>query len=428
MAAPHHGPPNGSQTLREVRRGVAEAPDAQVLQVVRMVDSLEVRGASDDVLAPVRPRLRAIQPTRPLRFARLMFMPADPLIVASPLWRPGTPLVPRSALMVLSRAVRTLMRAAKAPEGAAATLARTDALIAGATTGQAGIVRRTGIALWPVAAAMLRQIGSAPTAASLAEWQAESLPAPELAPLALALAGVLEAAPALYDHDHGGPTLQDADVAAIMAATEALGPRAWGMMLSLLVIRLPHATSALLVDAQKTRAHRLAADAATETALAWVEGEATSQMAGISTDAAAELNRQTTLLETLTDQIQRSSGDAAQRKRVAQARATLLSGALQRFTVSLQDRVAAPLQSLPQAPLARDNALDAMEATARTLRAFDLEARRLGGGPKFDAEVEGVGQAVARAEGLCAMDRARLMEILAGPDAALRILKEAVLF
>jgi hypothetical protein len=420
MAAPHPAPPNGAQSLREVRRGVAEAPDAQVLQVVRMVDALEVRGASDDVLAPVRPRLRAIQPARPLRFARLMFMPADPLIIASPLWRPGTPFLPRSALMVLSRAVRARMRADDAAEGLADTLAQTDALIAGATTTQADIVRQAGTALWAVASIMLRHVGGAPSAACLAEWQAESLPVTELAPLALALSGILGVALALYDHEHGGPVLEESGLAAMLAGTQALGPRAWGMMLSLLVIRVPHATSALLADAQRSRDHRLAADAATEAALAWVEVEAASQVAGVSAGAATELNRQTTLLETLTDQMQRSSGDAAPRKRVAQARATLLAGALQRFEASLHERVAAPLRSLPQTPEARDDALDAMEATARTLRAFDLEARRLGGGPKFDEAVRKIALAVECAAGLCPMDKARLLEILAGPDVAMR--------
>ena len=109
--------PVSPQALRQVRRDVAEAGDAQLLQVVRVVDAMEERGATDEVLAPVRARLRQIQPARPLRFARLLFLPADRLIVAPAAWRPGSPFLPRHALAVLSSAVRTQLRAADTGAG-----------------------------------------------------------------------------------------------------------------------------------------------------------------------------------------------------------------------------------------------------------------------------------------------------------------------
>ena len=405
-----------AQALREVRRDVAEAADAQVLQVVRMVDSLAERGETDEVLAPVRPRLRAIQPPRPLRFARLLFMPMDPLIVVPSAWRPGTPFLPRNAVMVLARAARLAMQGAGGPDS---VLARVDALTREATTAQMGVVRRAGALLWPEAAGVLRGLAAQPPPDALAaDWAAESLPPAELVPLMSSLAGILGGAPALHDHDHSGVALRDDAAAGLLAACEPLGPRAWGMMLSLLVIRVPQASAALLAAAQKKGSQRGLAEAAAETALTWLETETGAQVAAIPPGAPADLNRQASLLETLSDQL----ADAAQRRRLAQTRANLLAGSLDRFEAALQSRVAAPLQALPDGAGDREAALDTMEGSARTLRAFELEARRLGGGPKFDAMVAAIQQTMETARALSAMDRARLTEILAGPEAAMRLL------
>ena len=411
---------DAAQNLREVRRGVAQAADVQVLQVVRMVDALEDRGATDAVLEPVRSRLRAIQPARPLRFARLLFLPFDPLIVAPKSWRPGTPFLPRTALMVLSRAVRLAIVAGGAAQ--AGCLDRIDALIGGKTTAQTATVRQAGGLLWPLAAIALRQLAAEPATgphrACVAEWSAEGLAGGELQPVALALASMMGHAAALHAHDHAGATLTNDVLLGMLAATKPDGPRAWGMMLSLLVIRVPQAATALLASAEVSRNLRPLADAATETALAWVETETADQTAGIADSAPVELARQAALLDALAAQ----PGDAARRRRLVEVKTNLIGGCLHRFEASLQDQVAAPLQALPADPAARDAALDAMEASARTLRRFELEARRIGGAGKFDAMVQNAGVSVAGAAGLTAMDRARLMEIIAGPQAAARLL------
>ncbi len=408
-----------AQALRDVRRSVAGAADAQMLQVLRMVDSLEVRGATDELLAPVRPRLRAIQPARPLRFARLLFLPVDALIVAPAAWRPNTPFVPRNALLVLANAVRETMQDHDTQQpGGAGRLACVDALTAGATTAQTALVRQAGALLWPGAAAILRNLGSAPPASLLAAWSAQSLPQAELARLSVALGGILRAALALHDHDHSGIKLSGEDLTNLLAETEKLGPNAWGMMLGLLAIRVPQNSAALFLAAQKVPVRRKLAEAATETALAWLETETAAQVESLPPNAAAELRHQASLLDTLADQL----SDTAQRRRLGAARASLLSGSLNRFEIALQTRLAAPLQTLPESGPARDAALDAVEEAARILRAFELEARRFGAGPKFDSLVQSVRGGLRDVAGLSRMDLARLTEILAGPEAAARVL------
>ena len=401
------------QALRDVRRGVAEAADAQVLQVLRMVDALETRGVTDEVLAPVRPRLRAIQPARPLRFARLLFLPADALIVAPAAWRAGESFMPRNAIMVLAQAVREAMQLS-----ATGCLGRIDELTAGACTGQTALVRKAGALLWPEAALILRDLAAQPPAPLSASWAAQGLPQNELAPLASALSAMLGAALPLHDHDHSGPRLQEAELADMLAQSEKLGPRAWGMMLGLLAIRVPQASGALFSAAQQAPLRRKQAAAAAETALAWLENETAVQYDTVPANAAAELKRQAGLLETLSGQL----ADSAQKRRLSQLRAVLLAGSLHRFETALQDRVAAPLLDLPEDGPGRDAALDVMEGEARVLRAFELEARRLGGGPAFDRLAQTTQATLQRVGGLSAMDRARLTEILAGPEAAARLL------
>ena len=338
------------QSLREVRRSVASAADAQVLQV----------------------------------------------------------------LQVLSHAVREAMT-----RSAAACLARVDALITGASTGQSALVRQAGALLWPEAARTLRGLAAQLPPGLSAEWCAQGLPAAELAHLVTALSSILDAALALHDHDHAGIRLQEADLTGMLAETEKLGPRAWGMMLGLLTIRVPQASVALFAAAQKIPLRRKQAEAAAEAALAWLECETAGQIEAVPAGAAAELRRQASLLESLSEQFT----DPAQRRRLAEARTALLGGSLQRFETALQDRVTASLLALPEDKAARDGALDATEDAARVLRAFELETRRLGGGPKIDDLVRSVQATLQQVDGMSAMDRARLAEILAGPEAAVRMLE-----
>ncbi len=409
-----------SQSLRDVRRGVAQAADAQVLQVVRMVDALENRGATDAVLEPVRARLRVIQPARPLRFARLLFMPVDPLIVQPKDWRAGTPFLPRTALMVLSQAVRRSIEAQQGEQ--AALLPRIDGIIANANTAQTCLVRQAGALVWPPAAAAMRRLAQQSEGAGLwercaAEWAAQGLARAELSPMAASLAPILAHAAALHDHEHAVATLSRPALVAMLAEAERGGARAWAMMASLLTIRVPQAAPAVLAVADGRPGLRSMADTATEAALSWLEHETADQAGSIGDAAPLDVARQAALLDALLAQ----PGDAARRRRLAEARQHLAEGCLHRFEASLQDQAAA-LQSLPEEPAARDAALDEMEATARRLRRFEIEARRVGGAARFDALLKVMENAVGAA-GLAPMDRARLIEILAGPEAAARLLR-----
>ena len=95
--------------IREVARGLAGARDAQILQVVAMVDGMPNRGAADQLIAPLRGRLARLRPPRPLRFARLLFLPLDPLIVPAARWRAEHPSIPRTVIPVLAAAIEAAL-------------------------------------------------------------------------------------------------------------------------------------------------------------------------------------------------------------------------------------------------------------------------------------------------------------------------------
>ena len=297
-------------------------------------------------------------------------------------------------------------------------------MIADATTAQSAIVRQAGALIWPPAAAALRQLAHAsdtalPRQNCAAAWAAEGLTRAELSPIAASLAAILAHATSLHDHEHALATRSRPALVDMLAAAEREGARPWGMMASLLTIRMPQSAAMLLAAADTKASLRPVAEAASEAALAWLEHETADQTGSIGDAAPLEVARQAALLDTLTSQ----PADAARRRRIAETKAHLLEGCISRVELSLQEQLATPLQALPADPAARDAALDAIEANARRLRRFEMEARRIGGAARFDASMKGMEHTVGAADDLSPMDRARLVEILTGPEAAARQLR-----
>ncbi len=81
--------------ITAVRQHLAEAADRQLIEVVALIDAMADRGGADALVAPVRARLQRLNPRRPLRFSRLLFLPLDPVIVAGPEWRRDAIGIPR---------------------------------------------------------------------------------------------------------------------------------------------------------------------------------------------------------------------------------------------------------------------------------------------------------------------------------------------
>jgi hypothetical protein len=142
--------------LTALHATLASVDDTKIPKLLEIVDSVQRRGATDALIAPFRTRMAQLQPARPLRFARLLFLPLNPLIVPPPAWKANAPSIPRGALVPMAEAIHAAMGKH------AATI---DGMIAGRTTHDHRVIAEAGPMLWTAAASTL------PQAATPVHWQ-----------------------------------------------------------------------------------------------------------------------------------------------------------------------------------------------------------------------------------------------------------------
>jgi hypothetical protein len=297
-----------------------------------------------------------------------------------------------------------------------------DGLIRGRSIQDAAVVSEVGLALWPQAGRILS--GVPPSVG----WAHTGLNVTCYPPLARRIGAVLEQCEALEalvtDTAQGRATPDPDRVAAILDAVQAREPGAQPMMTALLLARLPQAARRLAGAAGRgaytARGRADADDQAIEVLLTRLEtpNALEAQLGhGDLTQSADAVRRIVQLL--------RESGTADAHilpGRLQALRRRLDETCRERFAAAMAKEVTGPLH----APLADEAEVAQLETAARGLRAFETEARGLTGGSVYDALLR---QAAALVRGLPAdslldrVDRIRLVEILAGPDAALAMLR-----
>jgi hypothetical protein len=404
-----HGGASGRE-IRELGRSLAGASDARVARAVAAVDQLPSRGVADGLIEPLRPRLAQLRPLRPMRFIRLLFLPLDPLIVPPPRWQPKLPTIPRSALTPLAATVRA---------GMGAGFAEIDAIILSLSSQQTEVVDRVGELLWSRAAEVLAvappPVGWEETGLSLTVY-------PRLAArvgAVLAQATVLRALTAEADMGIAPP--RPPALQAMFGDVNERCPDAVPMLVTLLMARLPQFTERLAdldsgQDPGVEEALRQAGQQAAEALLLSLESHHGVEAAATCTDlanAAQEVRRSVALLRQLTERAEQPQT----RARIQAVRQRLDAGCRQRFGHAV---TAEFLPLLRQSATAAGPAgISALEATARHLRALESEARAIGGGEIYDAQLQGAASEV-RALGaeVSLPERVRLVEILAGAEAA----------
>ncbi|MGH7153925.1 MAG: hypothetical protein ACREF3_08330, partial [Acetobacteraceae bacterium] len=95
-----------------------------------------------------------------------------------------------------------------------------------------------------------------------------------------------------------------------------------------------------------------------------------------------------------------------------------------KFEASLNSALLEPLRVVT--PGAGSVSVTQLEATARDLRRFEGQARGLGGAERYDEMLAAAAEqvrAIAADEVLTLADKVRMVEILAGPEAALTLLE-----
>ena len=399
--------------LSALNRELTSAPDRQFARVVAMVDALPRRGAADDLIAPFRPRLAQLRPARPLRFCRLLFSPFDPVIVPGPKWRPGSPSIPRTVLEPFAESVRTEL-------GPAAD--EIEAFIAGRTTDDTAIIARAGAVLWPAAARILARSETPPP-----RWAETGLPGALYGTVSRGIAVVLAQATDLHELVEKvahGAKLRPEDVLRILDTRIVRAPEAWGMLLASLLSRLPQADAVLRAAIANgligpNSVMRVAAEQAIDVVLDGLEaqgGDAGPIGGGELSQASAEVTRILALLQGLD-----SAKLSPDRRRRAQAlRQRVDESCITRFEAGLACQFVAPLTLLQ--PDADPAEVTRLEDIARDLRKLEAAARKLNPRNGLEAQLlRAAGQIGAMNENsaLELADRVRLVEILAGPDAAM---------
>lgn len=396
--------------IREANRGLARARDAQILKVVAMVDAMPDRGAADQLIAPLRERLARLRPPRPLRFARLLFLPLDPLIVPPARWRLEHQTIPRSVIPLLAAAVETAMGPA------AGSVA---AMVEGYSTDDSDVIDQAGGSLWNHAASILLKAEHPP------DWETSGLGHQFHRPLSRRIGALLLQAVRLRhmtaDAAQGLDPPEAAEVRVMLEDAVKHEPDAHPMLIALLLARVPEAAPVLLRVAAAAGGSlpRHGGEQAADILLDQLEapGGTEAHLGGQDlAEAGATVRRLTALLGAL-------DGEAlapGQRSRLDGVRERVRTGCEALFTERLATDLVEPLRAGSAG--AGPDALWELETAARGLRVLETEARRAGDDKTYDvllASTAGlVRQMIERGE----LDRTgglRLMEIVAGPEEAL---------
>ncbi|MDE2006277.1 MAG: hypothetical protein KGI51_06910 [Rhodospirillales bacterium] len=390
---------SGSGETRALARALADAPETRIAKAVALVDGMAIRGAADTLIAPLRGRLAGLGIGRRVNFGRLLFLPLDPVIVPAQSWRPGMAAIPRGALPPIIAATE-------------AALGEEARAIAASLQTEVDPAPRLGPLLWRQAAAPIRAL----EAAAPPGWAESGLPPASLGPIARGIAAVLTAWPALCPL--AGGDAQSRDLAEALGEAAGEGPDVWALVLAVALARgadpVPIARLGTELAGRGGPAMHQALGQALDAATEALEREANAPPA----QAASAVRRAGRLLGATIDR----AGPA--QKSALLAFAGRLDGACRaRVAAECAADVLAPLAALTEARC--DAALPGLERAARCLRDLEQEARRIGGGAAYDALFRDAAARIAAlpaAHPMTPMDRARMIEILDGPEAALRAL------
>lgn len=388
--------------VTEVQRKLRGAADEQLAQVVALVDAMPDRGAADALIAPLRARLAAIEPTRPMSITRLLFRPLNPVITPGPRWRPGTPAVPRTALSVIGHAV---------VERLGPVAASVQARIAGRDGKEHAVANQIGASLWPLAATVLARLPIP------AEWGlATGLPDACYPEIRANIAAVLhQAVPLVQRIRDAGASDPTPVVNDILQATHAAHPGGFGIVLAILLADGTTAGPALLSALALPGAP---VDPAVSLTLDRAQHLLTAVLPTVGLAAASF---QTAQVAALLDAIEVPSTRPGLRAHAQRVREMANEACQSRLAQALEQDF---LPKLAAADAALDDAAVAgLERDAQGLRRLAMAGRRFGAAAPYDKLLgrTAAGACASTSNMLTRMERLRLAELLVGTDAALRL-------
>ncbi len=377
-------------SVLNIQTSLAHAADAQIARVVAMVDAMPQRGSADALIAPLRPRLAALRPSRPLSFTRMLFTPLDPVIMTTTQWRTTCVGVPRSALSPLSAAISAALPQALAQwsRGGGSPEAQSE--------------------LWAAAAAALETLDPPP------DWLAQSgLAVRHFATLAGAVGAVLHEATLIEVLARRRRPAEDETLQAILSRGRIHGTLALDTVVAVLLARLPAPGQILVLAAVAT-----GGDRSVEQTLDMLDASVCAHSDGASDPKtiAAALGRVVSLtsaLETGAPPERRKRLDTIRREANSRCRRSF-DQAVARMLIFAETATSDGL---------KDDVVGGMEVTARDLRRLEAVGRKLSADGQYEAVLATAAASVRDAQGsLSLVDRVRLVELLSGPEAAMALL------
>jgi len=406
-----------SAELAALHASLDAVNDEKIPKLLAIVDAVQHRGATDVLIAPFRARMAQLRPARPLRLVRLLFLPLNPLIVPPPAWEAKAPTIPRNTLVPMVDAIRGAMG-----KDAHAV----DRIIAGHTTHDHRVIAEAGPMLWTAAAQAL------PKASVPDQWVAHTgLPTNLFATIAGNAAAAFSQVLVLQRwraEAEIGTSVRTSAGQNMLLEVYRRRPEALGVVIALVLARLPQAAAALRraiadIGGTPAAAMRAALEAALGNLLDRLEAPSGIETAVLAThlrDSGAEVCRLTRLMGSAAI----DDANGAWRRRVTGLRQRLDAACRLRFTLGLQTDF---LQILEDPAIRPDAALlQRLEEAARGLRELADEATRIGSSALYAEllrETTDAIKAVGANGNFTLADRVRLVELLAGPDEAWALLE-----
>ncbi len=401
------------RTALAISENMRDADDNKLRKIAELVGDVTDPAVNASVLDPIRARLAVLRPPRLLRFTRLLFIPLQPLIVQPDNWTPGAPSVPRHLL----RFIASMVRAELGPEAD-----RIDRMIAPYTVADTRMVTGAGAALWPVAGAILAR------ADVPADWLESGLPDTVFRNLAKAVGAVLARAPEIRtlceDGELGAVASDEPDVNEIMRNVAAECPLGAAMIARLIVTQAPRAVPVLrrFADARPNRQEKLLLQTAIaqgiEIFLSGLETEAGLSSA-VGKAPLPIVGDQIGGIAALLHEAEYGACPGISDDRLQAIKERLNRACQARFAAGLRDGLLTPLTTAP-GPMAGEAQIG-LESRGRDLRKLEMAARTFGGADSYDRllqQATATVQAAARTGTLTPVRKFRLIEMLAGPEAA----------
>lgn len=429
------------RTLADLTARLARARPEAIRAVVALIDRMPDRGDADALIAPMRPRLMLMRDMirRPASLGRVLAHPIEDLLVPPDAWRRGSLSVPRSVMPV----------AIALASDALASRARQDIItrLAGATMDDAPAVQDVGETLWPVAAAAFAEAASGRLPPGLALPMREA----DLRGVLGAMGETLRIAPALARVLAASPrgtvpAWEQIEHALRDVVEEAAGHSADCFARAGLILMRRFMAAGPVVGLLRDAAGRAASGAA-ELRLADALDSFLAELPGQLPEPASlallpHAVQQAVVADTVAT-VERAGTEigtwqAGRRENLREVQARVAAVIRRRVQECLATELIPPLARLGEAglgPAEGQAAIEALEAVARTAAAMVTAARRLGPADDLSVALRHAAETVsamaaaapqgAPADRIGRTDLARIVEILAGPDAAERALTAA---